>query len=466
MVFSSLEFLFFFLPVFFAVYAAVPGNKLKNAVIFIGSVIFYSLGVLETWVYIPLFLQTILINYLLGILMDASRKHAKLLLILGILYNVWWLLFFKYSGFFLTNLNTALHTQFTVRDILLPIGISFYTFQNISYIADVYRGDTPPEPNFINYGAYISMFPQLIAGPIVSYRTVREDLLTRTHTLDKLDKGLRTFIAGLGFKVLIANQLGGLWNDLNVTGYDCISTPLAWMGIAAFSFQLYVDFMGYSLMAIGLGLMMGFHLPQNFDQPYQSVTMTEFWRRWHITLGAWFRDYIYIPLGGNRHGTLRTVCNLLVVWLLTGFWHGASWNFILWGLFLFVILISEKFLTGKILNHYRTLGHFYMFLLIPLSWTLFAVTDLHSLGTYLLRLLPFLPHEEFMFAPADYANSWETYWKYFLAAVLFCTPFPEWVGKRLKKAKIVTAVWYGAILLSAIYCMYKGLNDPFLYFRF
>ena len=331
MVFSSLEFIFIFLPVFFLIYALMPNIRLKNAVILLGSCVFYSIGVLETpktWVYIPLFLQTVIVNYLLGRLIEENQKYSRHLLITGIIYNIFWLLFFKYSGFFSTNLNQAFHLSLPERNILLPIGISFYTFQNLSYLADVYRKKAKASKNLIDYGAYISMFPQLIAGPIVTYATVAEELKERKHSLYHIDKGLRFFTAGLGCKVLIANQIGGLWNDIAAIGFKSISTPLAWLGIAAYSFQLYFDFYGYSLMAVGLGLIMGFHLPQNFNQPYQSVTMTEFWRRWHITLGAWFRDYIYIPLGGNRNGKFKTIRNIFIVWLLTGFWHGASWNFI------------------------------------------------------------------------------------------------------------------------------------------
>ncbi len=466
MVFSSLKFIFIFMPVFFLIYALVPGNQLKNAVLFLGSIIFYSRGVLDAPVYILLFLQTIVINYALGRMIEDTEKHKKLLLIIGIVYNSFWLLFFKYSGFFSANINALLHTKIPERSILLPIGISFYTFQTLSYLADVYRKETKAATNLIHYGAYISMFPQLIAGPIVTYTTVAEELQSRKHSLHQIDQGLRIFTAGLGYKILIANQIGGLWSDIGTIGYKSISTPLAWMGIFAYSFQIYFDFYGYSLMAIGMGLLMGFHLPQNFDQPYLSVTMTEFWRRWHMTLGSWFKSYIYIPLGGNRQGTLKTIRNMLIVWLFTGFWHGASWNFILWGFVLFLILLSEKFLTGKYLNQHRVVGHYYMLALIPLSWTIFAITDIHLLGVYFQKLLPFLPHEEFRVISGDYVKSWDVYWKYFLAAVIFCTPLPGKLAQKLKSKPMITAVWYGGIFIACVYCMYQGMNDPFLYFRF
>lgn len=467
MVFSSLEFIFIFLPIFFLLYAIVPHTKLKNLVILIGSIVFYSMGVLDVKVYIPLFLQTIFVNYLLGRLIQDASKYKKILMILGMVYNAWWLLFFKYSGFFWTNINQTFHTSFPERNILLPIGISFYTFQNMSYLADVYLKKTKAAKSLINYGAYISMFPQLIAGPIVTYSTVEAELRKRTHSIQNIDKGLKIFTAGLGYKVLIANQIGGLWNDIGTIGYESISTPLAWMGIAAYSFQLYFDFYGYSMMAIGLGLLMGFHLPQNFDHPYLSVTMTEFWRRWHITLGSWFREYIYIPLGGNRKGVLKTIRNMLVVWLLTGFWHGASWNFILWGLALFLIMLTERLLTGKYLNEHRVVGHYYMLALIPLTWTLFAITDMHSLVIYFQKLLPFLPHEEMgRVIEGDYVNSWHIYWKYFVAAIFFCIPLSQTVWEKIKNKTIITAIWFAAVFGACVYCMYMGLNDPFLYFRF
>ena len=466
MVFSSLEFIFLFLPAFFLVYAIVPGTKLKNLVILVGSILFYSMGVLGMPVYILLFVQTILINYILGRFIQSYPRFSRIWLILGIIYDLWWLLYFKYAGFFAGNVNALLHTSLPVRDILLPIGISFYTFQNISYLADVYWKRVRAADSVIDYGAYISMFPQLIAGPIVNFKTVRAELIYRTHSLQKIEKGLRVFTLGLGYKVLIANQLGGLWRDIDTIGFDSISTPMAWMGIAAYSFQLYFDFYGYSLMSIGLGLMMGFHLPENFHDPYQSLTMTDFWRRWHITLGTWFREYIYIPLGGNRVSLIKNIRNMLVVWLLTGFWHGASWNFILWGLFLFVVLVIEKFFIGKFMQAHPTIGHFYMFLLIPISWALFCITDLHDMGMFFQRLLPFIPHEKFHFMEGDYSQSWQTYWKYFIPAALCCTDFPKWLGKKLERHTVITAVGYAAAFIACIYCMHQGLDDPFMYFRF
>ena len=419
MVFSSLEFIFIFLPVFLITYAAVPA-KYKNMIILAGSVIFYSLGVKKP-VYIVLFLLTNMLNFIVGQFIEDFPKYKKPWLIFGMAFNFWWLIFFKYWTFGTENINNFFGTSLTLRNIILSIGISFYTFQNVSYIIDVYRKKTPVERNLINYGAYISMFPQLIAGPIVTYSTVAKQLEKRHHNIHKVEEGLKTFTIGLGYKVLIANQIGGLWSDISMVGYESISSPLAWMGIFAYSFQLYFDFCGYSFMAIGLGKLMGFDLPRNFDHPYTSLTMTEFWRRWHMTLGSWFREYVYIPLGGNRKGTARLVFNTFCVWLLTGIWHGASWNFIIWGLVLFAVIITEKFWTGKFFNENPVAGHIYMIFLIPLTWLIFSITDFHQLGIYFKRLLPFIPQQTYAIAEKDWLKHLMQYKMYFIAGIFFST---------------------------------------------
>ena len=513
MVFSSLEFIFIFLPVFMIAYAlskkeyrnfvllaggiiagyvvfhelgytklwqialfvltvlfyfwkANSSSRIEyqNLIIFTGSVIFYSLGVKKP-IYILLFLLTNLLNYIVAQFIENSRHAKKPWLLFGVIFNFWWLIFFKYWSFGTENINALFHTSLTVKDIILPIGISFYTFQNVSYIADVYKGKAKAEKNFINYGAYISMFPQLIAGPIVTYDHVAKELRNRRHTMKNVEDGLKTFTIGLGYKVLIANQIGGLWSDISMIGYESISSRLAWMGIFAYSFQLYFDFCGYSLMAIGLGKLMGFNLPRNFDHPYLSLTMTEFWRRWHMTLGTWFKDYIYIPLGGNRKGKAALIRNTFAVWLFTGLWHGASWNFVLWGLVLYAIIMSEKYWTGKVLNKIKPLGHAYMILIIPLTWLIFAITDFHELGIYFRRLLPFLPQKTYAILDKDYVKYWGIYWKYFLAGIIFSTKLPQKLYKKMKRSPFTATVLL-AVFWASVYCMYKGLDDPFMYFRF
>lgn len=469
MVFSSLEFIFLFLPAFMLVYAFVPKNY-KNAIIFGGSILFYAMGFTDLGIeklilYTGLFLLTVLLNFIIGEFISNFRRASKIWLIIGIVFNFWWLLFFKYTGFALENLNILAGGKLTIKNIILPIGISFYTFQNVSYIVDVYRKKAAAEKNFINYGAYISMFPQLIAGPIVTYSTVAEQLKNRTHSIKKVENGLKTFTIGLGYKVLIANQIGGLWSDLSMIGYQSISTPLAWLGIIAFSFQLYFDFMGYSFMAMGLGEIMGFTIPQNFNYPYLSTSMTEFWRRWHITLGSWFREYIYIPLGGSRCSTAKIVRNYLIVWLFTGLWHGASWNFVLWGLALFGLIMLERFVIGDFLKAVPVVGHLYMFLIIPLTWLLFAITDFSQLGIYFGKLFGIAAEGDFIINSKDYVKYWGIYGKYFIAGVIFSTKIPELIYKKIK-GSLFCALLLLAVFWCSVYCMYKGMDDPFLYFRF
>lgn len=463
MVFSSLEFLFLFLPVFMIIYAAAP-SKYKNLAVLLGSVTFYSFGVKKP-VYIILFILTIMLNFIVGQFIEDFPKHKKPWMIFGVAFNFWWLVFFKYWTFGAENANAIFGTEFTLRNIILPIGISFYTFQNVSYIIDVYRKKVEAERNLINYGAYISMFPQLIAGPIVTYSTVAKQLVSRTHNIRMVEEGLKTFTIGLGYKVLIANQIGGLWSDISMIGYESISSPLAWMGIFAYSFQLYFDFCGYSLMAIGLGKLMGFDLPKNFDDPYMSCTMTDFWRRWHITLGTWFREYIYIPLGGNRKGKAAQIRNTFIVWAFTGLWHGASWNFVIWGLVLFAVMMLEKFFTGKFFEKYRAVGHLYMILLIPLTWLIFAITDFHELGVYFKRLLPFIPQKTYAVLDNDYLKYIKIYKTYFIAGIFFSTKLPQKIYEKIKDT-VFGVIILLAVFWASVYCMYKGLNDPFLYFRF
>lgn len=464
MVFSSLEFIFIFLPAFFIVYGFIP-PVYKNAVLFLGSIVFYCMGVLEYPVYIILFLLTIIFNFIIGEFISSFRRASKVWLITGITFNFAWLIFFKYIGFLFENINSIPLINLPMKDIILPIGISFYTFQNVSYIIDVYRRKAHAETSLVNYGAYISMYPQLIAGPIVTYSTVAEQLKQRTHTAEKVDNGLKTFTVGLGLKVILANQIGGLWKDISMIGYESISTPLAWLGLIAYSFQIYFDFWGYSLMAIGLGEIMGFDIPKNFDHPYISVSMTEFWRRWHITLGSWFKDYIYFPLGGSRTTTLKTVRNSFIVWAFTGLWHGASWNFIIWGFVLFGILMLEKFCGVKnFMEKYRIVGHIYMIILIPLSWLLFAITDFSQLGEYFLRLINIRSKDGVVFEH-DYIKYWEIYGKYFIVGILFSTKLPELIYKKIKDSYIGIALLL-AVFWFSVYCMYQGMDDPFLYFRF
>lgn len=471
MVFSSIAFIMYFMPVFFLVYYILPASY-KNAWLFLASLGFYYYGVRGNPGYLLLMIMSVVVNFVAGKLIEAqkTRRARKAWLVVGIVYDLGWLILFKYLGFLIENLNAlfgAMHVkvQLETWNLILPIGISFYTFQIISYLVDVYRRETKAEKSLISLGTYLCMFPQLIAGPIVNYHLIQEQLHKRKHSMEKVESGLKVFAMGLAYKVLLANRVGHLWTEVTAIGYESISTPLAWMSIVAYSLQLYFDFYGYSLMAIGLGRMMGFDFPQNFNNPYMAVSMTDFWRRWHMTLGGWFREYVYIPLGGNRGGFAKTVRNMFVVWLLTGLWHGASWSFVLWGLLLFVLLFVEKAGLGKVLERHKALGHIYMILWIPLSWLVFVITDLSQLGIYLQKLFPFFGSTGTVLFQGDYLKYGKTYGIYLVLGILFATGVQE---KLLKKNK--NRLWVILLLLAlfwaSVYCMYLGMDDPFLYFRF
>lgn len=471
MVFSSIAFIMYFMPVFFLVYYILPASY-KNAWLFLASLGFYYYGVRGNPGYLLLMIMSVVVNFVAGKLIEAqkTKRARKAWLVVGIVYDLGWLILFKYLGFLIENLNAlfgAMHVkvQLETWNLILPIGISFYTFQIISYLVDVYRRETKAEKSLVSLGTYLCMFPQLIAGPIVNYHLIQEQLHKRKQSMEKVESGLKVFALGLAYKVLLANRVGHLWTEVTAIGYESISTPLAWMSIVAYSLQLYFDFYGYSLMAIGLGRMMGFDFPQNFNNPYMAVSMTDFWRRWHMTLGGWFREYVYIPLGGNRGGFAKTVRNMFVVWLLTGLWHGASWNFVLWGLLLFVLLFVEKAGLGKVLERHKALGHIYMILWIPLSWLVFVITDLSQLGIYLQKLFPFFGSTGTVLFQGDYLKYGKTYGVYLVLGILFATGVQE---KLLKKNK--NRLWVILLLLAlfwaSVYCMYLGMDDPFLYFRF
>lgn len=464
MVFSSLEFIFIFIPIFFACYYLVPASY-RNPVLFAGSLSFYFVGTLYHPEHFILFLLTIMADFAAALWMEQYPKYKKLLLTAGILFHLFSFVTFKYSGFVIGEINRLVPGADIAVDILMPIGISFYSFQGISYLVDVYRGTIKAEKSLLRYGVYLSMFEQLIAGPIVTYDRVEKELRSRKLSVSSVLRGAGIFIFGLGLKVLLANPIGKLWSQTCAIGFESISTPLAWMAIVAYSFQIYFDFFGYSLMAIGLGKMLGFRLPKNFDHPYTSRTMTEFWRRWHMTLGTWFREYVYIPLGGNRNGKIATIRNLLVVWLFTGIWHGAGYHFILWGLVLFLLILMEKFFIGKFLNKVPALGHIYMCLLIPLTWAIFAIEDIGELGIFFTRLFPFFGQGMWSVFRYDYLKYLELYYPFFIAGILLSTKLPYRMLKKIKN-RVVIGLILAVIFIASVYCMYRGFDDPFLYFRF
>ncbi len=459
MVFSSLLFLFRFLPIAFLVYYICP-QKLKNLAILIFSLFFYSWGEPR---YFPIMIASILVDYLVGLgigRFGENRRLKKLFLACSVVFNLGMLAFFKYSDFLLSNLNNLLGTSIPLLGLTLPIGISFYTFQTMSYSIDVYRGKVQPEHNIIDFGAFVTLFPQLIAGPIVKYSDVSRELKSRKITMDQVQDGIEDFVLGLGKKVLIANNIGALWTDVQALGFGGISTPLAWLGILAYHFQIYFDFSGYSLMAIGLGKMLGFQFPKNFDFPYISKSFTEFWRRWHMTLGSWFREYLYIPLGGNRVSAPRWYFNMFVVWFCTGFWHGADWNFILWGLFfLGFLLLEKKFLLSR-LEKSQVFSRIYVLFFLCISWALFSVTDLTQLGVLLAKMFSFTGGSDWLYYLRNYLVT------FVLGAVLSTPVIYTRYVKVKTKLPAIRFVVVGVILVSSVAYLVDASYNPFLYFRF
>lgn len=462
MLFSSIEFLFRFLPVFMLIYLLVPG-KYRNIVLLTGSLLFYGVG--EPY-YVLLLIFSILVNYGAGkLILEKEKKTAKNVLILSLIYNFGMLFVFKYWDFAAGIVNSLFAGEkIPVLSLTLPLGISFYTFQIVSWLIDCYRGKLKEKTDFVSFAAYVTMFPQLIAGPIVKYEEVAERMKERKIREKSLENGLKLFSIGLGFKVLLANQIGTLWNTLMSAGAGNLSAAAAWMGAFAYSFQIYFDFWGYSLMAKGLGKMLGFRIPRNFNNPYLSKSISEFWRRWHITLGRWFKEYLYIPLGGNRKGFLRTAFNLFVVWTLTGLWHGASFNFALWGMIFFVLIAIEKKGFGKWLESKKIAGHLYVIVLIPMTWMVFAITDMRQLLNYLQNMIGI--HSSGVIVGSEQVLRYlKEYGLLFIICILCSTSYPMELYRKHKQK------WYAVAIVAAIFCfsvyeIMAGSNNPFLYFRF
>lgn len=450
MLFSSNVFLFAFLPAVLLCYYAVP-RRYRTPVLLIFSLFFYGWG---EPVYLLLMVADILLNYICGRWIAADRAkggQGKRGLITGVVLNLLLLGFFKYANF----LSGGLLPQ-----IPLPIGISFYIFQSMSYIIDVYREDAPVQNNVLTFGTYVTLFPQLIAGPIVRYADVAEMLESRRETVAKFASGVLLFVVGLAKKVLLANPMGNLWNLLQVQA----GTAAAWMGLVAYSLQIYFDFSGYSDMARGLGRIFGFEFLENFNYPYISSTITEFWRRWHISLSTWFKEYVYIPLGGNRKGLRRQIINLLIVWGLTGFWHGASWNFLLWGLYYAVLLIMEKLFLLKWLKKLpKVVGHVYSLLAILIGWTLFFFEDMSKLGGFIGKL--FVPSA----TDVHGKNLILGFLPILLVSLIAATPLLKTVARKWENNTAVRYVKLGlcaVVFLLCISALAAGSYNPFIYFRF
>lgn len=469
MVFSSLVFLLRFLPLFLICYFIIPQKyiKIRNLVLFLFSLIFYAWG--ES-IYICFMLFSTLFDYTNGLLIEkfgSNTIKSKIVLIIDIIGNLGLLFVFKYYDFFINSINNVFNLELGLLGVALPIGISFYTFQTMSYTIDVYRGIVSAEHNIISFGAYVSMFPQLIAGPIVQFKTVAKELNNRIHSMENLYIGVRRFIIGFCKKVFLANNIGFIWSEI-LANYQSNSVLTMWLGIICFGLQIFFDFSGYSDMAIGLGKMMGFNFLENFNYPYISKSITEFWRRWHISLGTWFREYVYIPLGGNRCSIKRNILNISIVWLLTGIWHGASWNFILWGVYFGIFLIIEKsFLLKRLEKLPNIISHIYTLFIVIISWCLFAIEDFSVLKYYLLSM--------FGFGVNNFIDNQFVYYLQNYGVILLIGIIAS-IGLFSKEYKILKEKYSYIIIIENIVlfvffiiCFAMLVNstyNPFLYFRF
>lgn len=472
MVFSSLVFLFVFLPIVLVLYY-LSGKKYRNYLLLLASLFFYAWG---EPTYVVIMLVSIGANYLCGLLVDEKRADKVRVtgVVISVIFNICMLGVFKYSGFFVKNINAAFNTSLPVPEIALPLGISFFTFQAMSYVVDVYRKDAKVQKNIFDLSLYISLFPQLVAGPIVRYQTVANQIEEREHNIIKFGDGVRRFIIGLGKKVLLSNSLGMLADSVFGMQTYQLTIVSTWLGILAYSLQIFFDFSGYSDMAIGLGKMFGFEFLENFNYPYISQSASEFWRRWHISLGSWFRDYVYFPLGGSRRGNVRTYINLFIVWFLTGFWHGASWTFIAWGLYFGLLIGMEKSYLGKLLNKVpRFVRHIYLLLVVMIGWVFFRA-DSFSYSIEFIKNMFFMgTNVIFDGVAASYIND---YWFVLVLSMIFCMPIVDWFRRKIEVANdkilesnisyVLNTVVYTGILLIVIFKLVNSTYNPFLYFRF
>lgn len=470
MVFSSLVFLFIFFPVTLFFYFIVKNDKVKNIVLVIASLIFYSWGE-PVWVCLLIFSSILDYTVSLGIEKYRGKKITKLFIALSVVINLGLLAAFKYSGFFISTLNGIFRLSLHVPAFSLPIGISFYTFQTMSYSLDVYKGDVKAQKSFINFLMFVSLFPQLIAGPIVRYSDIDTQIDHRTVTIDGFAKGMTRFMAGLGKKVLIANYAGSLAESL-LANVDNAAVMSVWVGVLFYAFQIYFDFSGYSDMAIGLGRMFGFDYPENFKYPYISTSITDFWRRWHITLSSFFRDYVYIPLGGNRVSLPRQILNLFIVWGLTGLWHGASWNFVIWGLYYFVFLCLEKFVFKKFIDKIpKIIRWVYSMFVVLVGWMIFYFEDFSAMKSAFS--VAFGASGNAFTDPVMNAMIINNI-PFIIIAAIACAPIAKLVKAGVAKLKqrapvtepILNTVFNVAMLVLCVASLAGSTYNPFLYFRF
>ena len=466
MLFSSIPFLYYFLPITLILYYAVP-KSVKNVVLLLASLVFYGWGEPS---YVFIMIGSIIVGYVTGILLEKIQKTTlkKVVLIVSLVISLGLLAYFKYANFFIENFSKATGISVPLLKVALPIGISFYTFQLISYVIDVYWGSVKAQKNFISLATYITMFPQLIAGPIVRYSDVEKQLKDRTHDFKKTAYGIKRFVIGLSKKILIANVLGELCSIFNAS--DEKSILFYWIYAIAVSLHIYFDFSGYSDMAIGLGSLLGFSFPENFNYPFISKSASEFWRRWHMSLGTWFRDYVYIPLGGSRKGKLRLLFNILIVWLLTGFWHGAEWTFVVWGLYFAVLLVIEKTFLLKILDKYKIVGHIYLIFVSIISFIIFDAATLKDAVSHVGKMFG---AGNIGFISGSTIYYLKSFGVVLLLAIIGSTPLPkkliQWIKDKNVGSKILTVLEPIAMILLLLVCtgyLVDGSFNPFLYFRF
>ncbi|XXM72916.1 MBOAT family O-acyltransferase [Lysinibacillus sphaericus] len=473
MVFSNLVFIFMFLPVVLFFYF-IARKELKNFVLICASLVFYAWGEPK---YVFLMLFSILLNYIFGLAIDyfKDQKLKKVMVALAVIGNLAILGYYKYINFLIDNLNQVFNLNINAESVPLPIGISFFTFQAISYIIDVYRKDTKVQKSFLDLTLYISLFPQLVAGPIVRYNTVAEQIKSRISTHAKVAEGIRRFIVGLSKKVLLANGFGEIADTIFAMNPSEMSIATAWLGIAAYTLQIYFDFSGYSDMAIGLGKMFGFDFEENFNFPYISKSIAEFWRRWHISLGTWFKDYVYIPLGGNRGSTFMTVRNLLIVWTITGFWHGASWTFMAWGFYYGFLIVLERLGLGKLLSRlWAPLQHAYVLILVMIGWVFFRADNFSYSFEFLQTMFGFNQH---ILTDTQAHITWNDNWYVFVLGIIFSTPvfvaLNRWTLEKIGESKFMNTAYQGMkyagymiFMVLVTILLVNSTYNPFIYFRF
>ena len=464
MLFSSMTYLLLFFPLFTFLYFLNKNVHYRNTILLLASLTFYAWGEIST---LPYMFVIAIVNYALTRVLDKAEDKKRLIIMwILVVLNILPLAYFKYSNFFLDNINIVLNTNFTINEAFLPLGISFYTFRNISYIIDVYRKKFPAEKSFFIVLNYILLFPTLISGPIVRFETIREEYHERKISVDDVVEGVERFIIGLAKKVLIANQVAVISaNVFSITDFNSLNSTQVYIAVISFTLQIYFDFSGYSDMVIGIGRIFGFHFLENFNYPYIATSISDFWRRWHISLSTWFRDYIYIPLGGNRVSMLRWILNIAIVWFTTGLWHGAAWNFVLWGVYFGVLLVLEKLFLGKVLSFLKGVNHIIVIFLIMISWVIFNSRSIDQIMIFIQRMIFIQPYDMNTLIELNFGN----YWPYYVLGLIFSAPIVPWLDSKLKTSTIYNFIKKLIVLALFVLCIIFLIDssyNPFIYFKF